>query len=177
MEEKENSNIELVDNIKKILYKDLKITLEDHEINKIHRIGKKRIDDTKARPVLISFVTERKKIEVMKNKKELQNVYITEDYPKNVLNKRKELQAQVAEERKKGNIVYIKYDKLVTSKGGKYINNKKRMLSTSPVDEGQPRKQQIVHQSKAGRNAFEVMRRGSNSSPSSSKAVSMDNSA
>ncbi|KAI8428176.1 hypothetical protein MSG28_002412 [Choristoneura fumiferana] len=49
----------------------------------------------------------------MKKKKDLKKIYVTEDYPKDVLAKRKALQAELVEERKKGKIAFLKYDKLV----------------------------------------------------------------
>lgn len=50
-----------------------------------------------------------------------------EDYPKYVLEKRKELQEQLRLEREKGNIAIIKYDKLIVTK-----HYSKRKLPTSP---------------------------------------------
>ncbi|CAH2083513.1 unnamed protein product [Euphydryas editha] len=55
-----------------------------------------------------------------------------EDYPKQVLQKRRELQEQVKMEREKGTIVKIKYDKLVILKP-----NQKRQLHTSPTNDSQ----------------------------------------
>ncbi|XP_045457854.1 uncharacterized protein LOC123668105 [Melitaea cinxia] len=71
---------------------------------------------------------------LFKNRKALKNTgyYMTEDFPQNILEKRKELQEQARIEREKGNLVKIKYDKLVISKRNKTAVNNKRMLSTSP---------------------------------------------
>ncbi|GBP12045.1 Putative uncharacterized transposon-derived protein F52C9.6 [Eumeta japonica] len=49
----------------------------------------------------------------MKVRKNFKDIYITEDYTKEVLEKRKLLQTRLKEERMKGNFAYLKYDKLV----------------------------------------------------------------
>lgn len=58
---------------------------------------------------------------------------LQEDYPPNILEKRKELQEQVRIEKQRGNLAIIKYDKLVVlEKKEEPMSNNKRMLSTSP---------------------------------------------
>ena len=150
IKEDEKSNLELIQKLKKKLKTDLSINLEDYEVNNIYRIGKKLSD--KARPTLVTFVNEWKKNEVMKLKKNLKDVYISEDYTKDVLEKRKMLQPQLMEERKKGNIAYLKFDKIIT-KGKNNINNdkRKRETSTSPQYNTQPRKQQNLMPSNINR--------------------------
>lgn len=72
---------------------------------------------------------------ILKQKKSLKNsgYYIQEDYPLNILEKRKELQEQVRIEKEKGNLAIIKYDKLVIlKKKEEPTSNNKRLLSTSP---------------------------------------------
>lgn len=49
-----------------------------------------------------------------------------EDFPKEVLKKRKQLQVQVGEERKKDNLTYLKFDKLVTKAPQHDTNRDKR---------------------------------------------------
>lgn len=100
----------------------------------------------------------------MKIKKNLKDVYITEDYTKEVLEKRKALQTKLSEERKKGNIAYIKYDKLIIRENNTNNDKRKREMSMSPQDNTQPKKQQTLMTSKSNRaNAFEIMRVRSNS--------------
>ncbi|CAB3241247.1 unnamed protein product [Arctia plantaginis] len=99
LKEDEKSNLELLQKVKKILETDLSTNLKDYEVNNIYRIRKKLSD--KARPTLVTFVNEWKKNEVSKLKKNLKDVYISEDYTKDVLEKRKMLQPQLMEERKK----------------------------------------------------------------------------
>ena len=73
---------------------------------------------------------------MFKNRNALKHTdyYITEDFPPNILEKRKELQEQARIEREKGSLVKIKYDKLVRSEKNKSAGNNKRVLSTSPED-------------------------------------------
>ncbi|GBP13561.1 Histidine triad nucleotide-binding protein 3 [Eumeta japonica] len=74
-----------------------------------------------------------KKHLILKNKPNLpQDVNIKEDYPKEILDKRKQLQPQVEEEIKKGNIAYIKYDKLIVKKPKENREKRKRETSDSP---------------------------------------------
>lgn len=105
-------------------YLTVKTSLSD--IQEIKRIGKK---EERPRPIVVTFSTLGTKIKIMKQKRALKdtNYYIKEDYPKYVLEKRKELQEQLQSERDKGNIARIIYDKLIISK-----NNTKRKLPSSP---------------------------------------------
>ncbi|CAH2097106.1 unnamed protein product [Euphydryas editha] len=65
------------------------------------KIGKKELD--KNRPVVVSLTTKWKKHMILRNRSNLQEgVYIKEDYPKEIIEKRKQLQLQVEEEKKKG---------------------------------------------------------------------------
>lgn len=55
-----------------------------------------------------------RKIELLKNKKLFpENIYITEDFPKEVLLKRKELRKQKEEEIINGKIAFIRYDNII----------------------------------------------------------------
>lgn len=163
LKEEEESTSGLIQVAKKIFNKDLNINIGDFEINKIFRIGKKS-PDGKPRPVLLSFVNLWKKNEVMKARKNLKDIYITDDYSKEVLEKRKNLQTKLKEERMKGNFAYLKYDKLVVKETNTTKENRKREISSSPQDNTQPNKQQARMTSQNNRrNAFDVMRGRSNS--------------
>ncbi|GBO99285.1 LINE-1 reverse transcriptase homolog [Eumeta japonica] len=71
-------------------------TYLDHEINKIHRIGSKNKENKKPRPLLCALVNNWRKAEIMKNKRKLKEINISEDYSKEVLEKRKSiLEAEV----------------------------------------------------------------------------------
>ncbi|XP_028163146.1 uncharacterized protein LOC114354784 [Ostrinia furnacalis] len=143
---------------------DLNIIIEYRDINTVYRIGKSDTNNGKERPVHVSFVNNWKKIEIMKKKKEFKNVYVSEDYPKEILDKRRDLLPKLKEEREKGKYAFIDYDKLVI-KEGKFDNGKrKRNPSASPNSIEQPRKQQI--KGKTNRlNAFNIMKNRSNSLP------------
>lgn len=107
----------------------LEVKVENTDINKVHRIGRQK--EGKTRPVLISFTTYSKKIEILKNKKKVpENVYITEDFTKETLEKRKQLQEELKQEREKGNKVYIKNNKLIIKP--KENEKRKRDDSASP---------------------------------------------
>ncbi|XP_052739952.1 uncharacterized protein LOC128198449 [Bicyclus anynana] len=160
--EKEQSIVDLINNIKECFSYELNINIENNEINKIYRIGKKN-NNEKPRPTLLSLVSGWKKTEIMKNKKKLQVLYITDDYPKEILEIRKSLQPKLLEEKKKGNFAYIKYDKLIVKENSKTTDKRKRELSTSPQAELQSKKQ-MQNLSKTNRiNAFDMMRSRSHS--------------
>lgn len=164
LEEKEKDQNDLIDIVKEKIKNDLQMTLEKSEINKIHRIGKKK---EKVRPILISFVNEWKKTEIIRNKKRFQEVYVTEDYPKAILDKRKELQGELEEERRKGNHAFIKYDKIVINKTERAQEKRKRMPSTSPGHSNATRKIPCNPSKPNIPNAFDVMRSRTNSLTSS----------
>ena len=133
LREEEDSPSGLIQAAKNIFNKDLSINIQDSEINKIYRIGKK-YPDGKPRPVLLSFVNLWKKNEIMKVRKKLKNIYIEEDYSKEVLEKRKMLQTKLKEERMKGNFAYLKHDKLIVKENNTSNEKRKRDLSSSPRD-------------------------------------------
>lgn len=105
--------------------------LDRWNIQEVRRIGKK---GERPRPIIVTFSTLGTKINLFKNEIALKNTgfYMTEDFPRNILEKRKELQEQAKIEKEKGNLVKIKYDKLVIIEKNKTAVNNKRMLSSSP---------------------------------------------
>lgn len=165
-EESEESTADLMKLIVKKISNDLKIALEIRDINEIHRIGKN--NNNRARPILISLVNAWKKGEILRNKKKIKNIYISEDYPKEVQEKRKELKVKMLEERKKGNFAIIDYDKLVIKEKTSSIDKRKRNLSTSPEHSQQSRKQHAPPKINRA-NAFDLMRCRSNSLSSINK--------
>lgn len=163
LKETETSSTDLMETTTKKFKTDLNISLESTDINTIRRIGKKNGNDEKIRPILISFVNNWKKNEIMKHKKKFKEIYVSEDYPKEVLDIRRELQATLKEERRKGNYAIIKYDKLIIKEGFPGKDKRKRASPTSPdATTVQPRKQHFS--SKSNRiNAFDAMRARSSS--------------
>ena len=164
LEESEKSIPELLQNLKGIFKQDLNVTVEENEVNRLYRLGGTKVDN-KHRPVLLSFTNGWKKDQIMMNKKNLKGIYVSEDYTKEVIKKRKALLPQLLEEKKKGNIAFLKYDKLVVK--GSNTDKRKRELSISPlsISTTNPRKQQTTNSIKLNRkNAFDLMRTRSTSS-------------
>ncbi|CAG9793685.1 unnamed protein product [Diatraea saccharalis] len=132
------TEIELVDYIKDLI-EDAGVHLNSQEISNVQRIG--RWTGKKNRPVVVSFSCLWKKHLVMKNKTNLpQDIYIKEDFPKEVLEKRRQLKIQADEERKKGNIAFIKYDKLVVKTHSETSRDKRKREESSSPNESQQKK-------------------------------------
>lgn len=165
LKEKEKSSTELLQRIQEIFKSDLKIILEANDVSKIHRIGLNK--ENKIRPVLITFANSWKRSEILKERKNLKDVYVTEDFPKEVLEKRRELKPKLIEERAKGNIAYIKYDQLIVKEGNPNKEKRKRDQSTSPENQKQTKKSTGFKDNSTikenRRNAFDLMRPKSSS--------------
>lgn len=113
IDEKGKNENELVDYIREIVI-GAGIALDSQEISNVRRIG---TYSEKTRPVVVSFTTIWKKHLLLKNKTSFSSgIYFKEDYPKEVIEIRKQLQPKLEEEKKKGNIAFIKYDKLIVKK-------------------------------------------------------------
>ncbi|GBP69809.1 hypothetical protein EVAR_51972_1 [Eumeta japonica] len=163
LKEREKSILELFQSVKEIFKRDLNLSVEENEVNRLYRLGKNK-SENKQRPVLLSFINGWKKDQIIKNKKSLKEIYISDDYSKEVIEKRKALLPQLLEEKKKGNIAYLKYDKLVVK--GPITDKRKREISTSPQSTytTKPKKQQTISSVKSNRkNVFDLMRNRSNS--------------
>lgn len=126
IEEDETSYHNLENNILQFIREKLTLKLDCRDIQELKRVGRK---NDKPRPVIVTFSTLGLKISILKQKRLLKDTqyYLNEDYPKHILEKRKELQEEAKREREKGNKVTIKYDKLVILK-----SNNKRTLESSP---------------------------------------------
>lgn len=134
IDEKGKSEIELIEYVKDIILKS-GTQLENQEISYIKRIGAQY---DKNRPVKICLTTTWKKHLILKNKRNLPtNVYIKEDFPKEVLEIRKQLQTQMQTERANGNVAFIKYDKLIVKKPDNTREKRKREFSGSPTTPSQ----------------------------------------
>lgn len=132
-EEIEKSYDELEKMVINIINTYIKISCDTYNIEAVRRLGKK---GEKVRPIVITFNTLGFKLKIQKNKHNLQNTYyyLKEDYPIEVLNKRKELQVQLQKEKEAGNTAFIKYDKIIilSNKGPPQEQSSKRILSESP---------------------------------------------
>lgn len=148
LEEHEKSYSNLENIIVDFVHKYFSIQIDHRDLQAIRRIGKKT---EKPRPIVITFTTLGKKIDILKRKRALKETpyYIKEDYPQSVLQKRKELQEQVKAEREKGNTAIIKYDKLILlNNSPKEPKNNKRNLSKSPENNTNNHAEQISQANK-----------------------------
>lgn len=137
-EDTENRYEELQNIILRCIKNNLKISVEPSEIELVRRLG---IRGTKTRPILVTFTTVGRKIEILKKKVLLKSslINIKEDFPKEVLMKRKVLQEEIEKQRKLGKNVVLRYDNIVTLPGSpkskKSVGDtrkQKRNLSISP---------------------------------------------
>ena len=132
------------------------------ELSDAYRLGKMQND--KQRPIIIKLTLAWRRLEILKNNKNFPtDIYVTEDFPKDVLNTRKELKYKLKEELKKGNKAMIRYDQLIIN--GKVDSNftkekRKRSPSKTPthtsINDGVPQKApNKINKT----NAFEFMNR------------------
>ncbi|XP_052738156.1 uncharacterized protein LOC128198192 [Bicyclus anynana] len=128
--DKRESYFQLQDKILDIINNQMKIKTERFEIQSVKRFGN---IEKKPRPISVCLTTLGKKIQLLKNKKFLVglNIRVQEEFPKKVLDVRRDLKIKQKMEIEKGNIAYIKYDKLII-KDKKELTHNKRVLSESP---------------------------------------------
>lgn len=142
IEENERSYYDLQERIVRIINQYMEINCNKENIAEVRRLGKKQ-DDGKIRPTIVSLTTMGMKIDLLKNKKKLNDspYYIKEDFPPEILEERKKLTTQMLEERKNGRIAFLKYNKLVVIPEDKHNHqyhkkpssgSNKRQLSESP---------------------------------------------
>nr|XP_034833605.1 uncharacterized protein LOC117990222 [Maniola hyperantus] len=103
IEETETSYEKLESNIIKWVEQYFSIELTYRDVQEVKRVGKK---GERPRPLVVTFSTLGTKIKIWKQRNTLKDThyYVKEDYPKYILEKRKELQEQLQLEREKGNI-------------------------------------------------------------------------
>lgn len=170
IQEIETSYASLEKNIINWIEQYFSIKLSYSDIQEVKRIGKK---SERPRPIVVTFSTLGTKIKIIKNKDTIKDTpyYFKEDFPKQVLEKRRELQEQVKLEKEKGNIAKIKYDKLVILKP-----NYKRQLHTSPTNVSQVQSDTSTHVNKKNKKSkAQSPARRSNSIPESVLKPSMLN--
>ncbi|CAG4936387.1 unnamed protein product [Colias eurytheme] len=130
IKETENNHQELFNLIKETL-KHLDITIDLYELNNYYRLGKKQ-GDNKIRPILISFTSFQKKLIILKNKMKMpEQTYITEDFSKEQLEKRKNLQEKLKQEKQNGKNAFIRNNKIII-KEAPDTEKRKRETSLSP---------------------------------------------
>lgn len=113
--ESEKNYEELLSSILTIINEKMNIVCPKWEIEIVYRLGKNK---DKIRPVVVTTTTMSRKLQLLKNKKALENadIYIKEDFTPAVLQKRKELQDELQRKRSLGEKVMIRYDKIVEIK-------------------------------------------------------------
>ncbi|CAB3251771.1 unnamed protein product [Arctia plantaginis] len=121
------------------------------------------------RPVIVSFNTLSKKIEVIKKKKLLQDsgIYMTEDFPLKVIQKRKELQEELKQLLDQGKSAYLKYDKIIIKEenNGHLNRNHKRTLSQSPNENNQTKNNANIHSHKKNKRDISTYFRSKKDAP------------
>lgn len=104
------------DKIQKILNEKLKLDQKHIELERVHRSGKPPARDEKPRPIVVRFLRFKDRNTVLEKAKNLKgsNIYVNEDFSEAVRMKRKELIPATKEARKRGDIAYLRFDKLIT---------------------------------------------------------------
>lgn len=113
VEENATENSELLENLVLLFLKEkLKIECKTESIDYVSRIGKLGSSN---RPIMVRFLTLNKKLEVLRNRKFLINTNygMSEDFSKEIREKRKELIPEMTKLRSEGKRVILKMDKLV----------------------------------------------------------------
>ena len=86
------------------------------EIERAHRSGNPSgYSGKRPRPIVIKFLRHKDKMAVLGKAKELKgtSIYMNEDYSEGVKQKRRELIPAMKAARERGDIAYIRYDKLI----------------------------------------------------------------
>ena len=99
--------------VKDLLSAKLQLDPTNVEIDRAHRIGSRFGD--KPRTIVARFLKYKDKSNILTNAKKLKGtgVFINEDFSDRVAKIRKDLWPRVKDEREKGNIAYINFDRLV----------------------------------------------------------------
>lgn len=132
------------------LLEKLTVDIDVKDIDFVRRIGKNI--ENRSRPILVGFISFRSKLMVIQNASKLKGsqIFIAQDFSKDVIAIRKNLQPQLTRARQEGKFATLKYDKLIV-RDDVQPYNKKRQLSNSPpvqcdasrVDESMIKKNKI----------------------------------
>lgn len=138
LKETERSYEELQNMVLEVINSTMKINCNVSEIEAVRRLGKR---SDKIRPVILTLTTLGKKIELLKNKKQLDNseTYIKQDFTKKVLQERQELKNELNRQIELGNRAAIRHGKIIT------LPNKERDAQT--LNETQNRKKRNLPES------------------------------
>lgn len=100
--------------VRQVLSEKLGMNMDAVEVERAHRMGE-TTDGGRHRSIIVKFFRWKDKEDVMARANKLRgsNIYLNEDYSEAVRLRRKELIPIMKAERAKGNIAYIRYDKLI----------------------------------------------------------------
>lgn len=102
--------------VRQLLSEKLQLDHLKIELDMVHRAGKSVPGKPeRPRPILVRFLRFKDKLAVLDRAKKLKGsgIYINEDFPEAVRQKRKELLPALRAARQRGDIAYLKYDKLI----------------------------------------------------------------
>lgn len=101
--------------MEKLLSKKLQIDPHKIELERAHRTGKPSSSSTRPRPIMVKCLRYKDKLEVISKAEALKgtDIFINEDFPEAVQQKRKELLPAMRAARERGEIAYLRYDKLI----------------------------------------------------------------
>lgn len=102
------------DQVRKLLTEKLQLDYVQIELDRVHRAGKPANSD-KPRPIMVSFLRLKDKLAVLDRARRLKGtgIFINEDFPESVRQKRRELLPALKAARERGDIANLKYDKLI----------------------------------------------------------------
>lgn len=101
--------------VRSLLSEKLKMDHRQIEIECVHRSGKPVPMGNKPRPITVKLLRHKDKLSILAKAKALKgsNVYINEDFTDTVRQKRRELLPEMKAARQRGDIAYLRYDKLI----------------------------------------------------------------
>ena len=104
------------DQLREMIFEKLKMDHRTIEVECAHRTGKPTTGPgDRPRPIVVKFLRFKDKVAVLERAKNLRGTYIflNEDYPEAVRQKRKELNPAMKASRLLRDIAYIRYDRLI----------------------------------------------------------------
>lgn len=109
----------------------------NNEVEEIRRIG--RYEARRTRPILIKLVTFNKKQEVLKNATKLKgsDIWINEDYPREIQEERRKLFPKLKQAREKGYRAHIRYNKLIIDNKASESEDMRRDSHQAAITEGE----------------------------------------
>ena len=103
---------EAEEKVKKVLAEMLQLQ-QDVEVERAHRAGKP--GGERPRPIVVKFLRHKDRTSILQRTKALKGtrIFINEDFTESVRQKRKELMPELRAARERGDIAYLRHDKLV----------------------------------------------------------------